>query len=213
MLPVRYIGNNIKDIIQMMPHDQVRHMVNVGILVDALAKKMMHSAPRTAVPAPYRYFGAAAFYHDIGKAYIPPEILLKPSQLTPEEIQTIQAHPLLARQLFDQVSKGKISGIPECLVALAHDAAVYHHEWWNGDGYPFGLGYEDIPFIARITAICDAYDAMTSTRAYRRAYSHQFACEELAKYAGLQFEPALVDIFLSNEAEFLSLLMHSAEAM
>lgn len=216
MLPAQHIGKDIKDIkdiIRLLPYDQVKHMSKVGILVDAMAKRMMRSAPETVISYPYRYFGHAAFYHDIGKAYISPEILLKPGRLTPEETEAMQAHALLAQGLFDQISRGKISGIPEYLMKLSHDAAVYHHEWWNGKGYPFALSCGEIPLIARVTSICDAYDAITSTRAYRSAYSHRFACEELSKYAGLQFDPALVNIFLANEAEFFNLFEHRVTAV
>ena len=83
--------------------------------------------------------------------------------------------------------------------------AIYHHEWWNGNGYPFGIDGKKIPLIARITSTCDAYDAMTSQRTYRHAPSHDYACQELSENAKTQFDPFLVSIFLNHEAEFLKL--------
>ncbi|HWP51847.1 MAG TPA: HD domain-containing phosphohydrolase [Clostridia bacterium] len=213
MLPAQTIGKNIKDIIRLIPYDQIRHMSNVGILVDVMANKIMQNVPRTAASYPYRHFGHAAFYHDIGKAYISQELLSKQGKLTAEETQAVQQHTLLAQELFYQIRERKILGFPEYLISLSHDAAVYHHEWWNGQGYPFGLSHDQIPFISRVTAICDAYDAMTSTRTYRRAYSHEFACEELEKKSGIQFDPELVKAFLANEAEFLSLAARRVTAV
>lgn len=151
----------------------------------------------------YPYFGLAAHYHDIGKVCVPPDLLIKPGVLTPEEYCMIQQHTIFARELFDLARKRKTRGIPKTLIPLIYDAAVYHHEWWNGKGYPFGLRDQNIPFIARATAICDSYDAMVSDRAYRPAYSHDYACGELESGAGRQFDPALVDLFLDHEAEIL----------
>ncbi|HBR08981.1 MAG TPA: phosphohydrolase, partial [Clostridiales bacterium] len=75
----------------------------------------------------------------------------------------------------------------------------YHHEWWNGTGYPYGISYDAIPLIARITTVCDAYDAMTSSRIYRESHSHDHARQELKQYAGIQFDPELVRVFLAAD--------------
>ncbi len=210
MPPTRHTGKRVKEIVGLLPYDQVKHMAKVGVLADAMGKKIAENTLKDFEPAPYGLFGHAAFYHDIGKACIPPELLSKPGKLTTEETKTMQAHTLLAGHLFDQALEGVVSGIPAYLIAPARNAAVYHHEWWNGEGYPFGICAKEIPLIARVVAICDAYDAMTSARAYRRPYSHAFACDELLKYAGIQFDPVLVELFMENAAAFARL---SAQAI
>jgi HD-GYP domain-containing protein (c-di-GMP phosphodiesterase class II) len=94
--------------------------------------------------------------------------LVKPDELTIEEALEMRKHSVLAEELFRLITGGAISGMPEHLVRLAHDSAVYHHEWRNGQGYPFSLYRDEIPLIARITSICDVYDAITSDRSYRK---------------------------------------------
>lgn len=206
MLSTFYKGIDVETIIRLLPADQIKHISNVRILVG----KMMEELPNCGIypkrtAEMFKYFNRAAFFHDIGKVGVPPEILSKPGKLTLEEYHIIQNHTLIGEELFQYISSGKIQGMPEYLIPLARDSAVYHHEWWNGKGYPYGIGGEKIPLIARITSICDSYDAMTSNRTYRKAHSHDYACGELKKNAGTQFDPELIQIFLDHEAEFLRL--------
>jgi len=148
----------------------------------------------------------AAAYHDIGKAEVPKSIITKPGKLTEEETLIMHQHPVFAQKILERINDSPVSGIPEYLIRLTIDSAIYHHEWWNGKGYPFGIGFEDIPLIARVTSICDAYDAITSDRIYRKAHTRHYACNELEKNAGTQFDPALVRVFLDNEAKFSVLI-------
>lgn len=127
-----------------------------------------------------------AQFHDIGKVGISDNILMKPGKLTEEEMTEMRRHPEI----------GHIIAIsPSDLTPIA-DWILYHHEWWNGEGYPKGLKGEEIPLECRILAIVDAYDAMTSDRPYRKALSQQAAVSELRRYQGIQFDPDLVDKFL-----------------
>lgn len=197
---------NVETIICQLPVDQIVHMSNVGMLVGVMADLITKNNVFSANADTYRYFGDAALYHDIGKVYLPHEILTKPGKLTSEEYRWIQKHTLFANTLFRQIKNGEISGIEEHLIILAHNAAVYHHEWWNGEGYPFGLSYGEIPFIARVTSVCDAYDAMTGSRPYHKARSHEYACGELERNAGTQFDPDIVKIFLNYESEIRDLI-------
>ncbi|MGE5416011.1 MAG: PAS domain S-box protein [Acidobacteriota bacterium] len=127
-----------------------------------------------------------AQFHDIGKVGIPDHILFKQAKLTPEEKQEIRRHCEIGHRIA--------LSSPE-LVPIA-DWILKHHEWWNGEGYPFGLKSEDIPLECRILAIADAYDAMTSNRPYRQAMSKEKAIKELKKGSGTQFQPDLVQLFL-----------------
>lgn len=127
-----------------------------------------------------------AQFHDIGKVGISDRILNKPGPLTIEEVSEMQRHCEIGHR------------IAQVAADMAHiaDWILKHHEWWNGGGYPVGLKGEEIPLECRILAIVDAYDAMTSDRPYRKAMSPEEVVAELKKYAGIQFDPQLVPVFL-----------------
>lgn len=117
----------------------------------------------------------------------------------------LQLHPVHARIPYEEFEDGVVFGIPKHLLPPAFQAAEYHHERWDGKGYPYGIGTVEIPLIARLTAICDAYDTITSMRVYKEAQSHDTACRELQINAGKQFDPFLVEAFLKNEDAFAKL--------
>lgn len=145
----------------------------------------------------------ASMLHDIGKTAIPVEYLIKPGKLTPEEFDKVKDHTTVAGETLDRANQifrkefGKDS-----YLALARDIAMSHHEKWNGEGYPHRLKGYDIPLSARITAIADVYDALTSERPYKKAWSHEKAFEEIVKCSGSHFEPELVEVFKKCEDQF-----------
>jgi len=126
-----------------------------------------------------------ALLHDIGKIGVPDSILRKPAKLTEEEWVRMREHPLHGQQI--------LRGI-EFLQGAARVVAQ-HHEQWDGSGYPFGLRAEDIDVCARIFAVADAFDAITSDRVYRRGKSYEAAAQELDDWAGRQFDPKVVEAF------------------
>jgi len=128
---------------------------------------------------------AAALLHDIGKIGVPDSILNKEGTLTEEEWEQIKAHPQDGVEILRHVIN-----LVNCLPAILH-----HHERYDGNGYPSGLKGEDIPSEARILAIADAYDAISSLRPYRQRLSPQQTLDELRRCAGTQFDPELVDVF------------------
>ncbi|WP_407543121.1 HD domain-containing protein (plasmid) [Deinococcus radiomollis] len=128
----------------------------------------------------------AGLLHDVGKALIPAEIVNKPGRLSPEERRVIEQHAALGARLA--ASYPSIE--PEVLESIH-----YHHEQFNGRGYPAGLIGEEIPRLARILAVADVYDALTSHRPYRAAWLHAAAVTYLQSYAGEMFEPGIVDAF------------------
>lgn len=132
-----------------------------------------------------------AMLHDIGKIGIDDRILQKPGKLTEAEWDVMRTHPEIGFRIAHTV--------PE-LINIA-DYILAHHERWDGKGYPRGLAGEEIPLQARILSVVDAYDAMTQDRPYRKALSEAEAVEELAKNAGTQFDPAIVEIFLGSVSE------------
>lgn len=127
-----------------------------------------------------------AQFHDIGKVGVPDSILFKKGSLNDVEYSIMKRHCEIGHRIA--------LSAPE-LVLIA-DWILKHHEWWDGRGYPLGLKGEDIPLECRILAIADAYDAMTSDRPYRQAMSHEQAVKELKKYAGVQFDASLVELFI-----------------
>ena len=129
----------------------------------------------------------AAILHDIGKIGIPEEILNKPARLTEEEYELMKRHPIIGAAIVEQVSF-----LRPVIPLIRHD-----HERWDGLGYPDGLKGESIPLGARIIAVVDAYDAMAVDRIYRKAPGHAFALTELRRCAGTQFDPAVVEAFIS----------------
>jgi response regulator RpfG family c-di-GMP phosphodiesterase len=128
----------------------------------------------------------AGVMHDIGKLGVRYVMLNKPGKLTPDEMRVFRQHPEKGKRILDPVP---------CLHGLI-DGCWCHHEWWDGGGYPRGLRGHDIPLVGRITAIADAYDAMTSDRAYRRALPHEVAIGEIDRCAGSQFDPELAELFV-----------------
>ena len=132
---------------------------------------------------------AAARVHDLGKIATDNRILFKQSSLTTEERRLIQSHPAEGGELA-----GRFSMFSQGRRFIRH-----HHERWDGKGYPDGIAGEDIPLGARIIAVADSYDAMTSDRPYRKALPHEVALIELQRGAGTQFDPSVVDAFLARE--------------
>lgn len=129
--------------------------------------------------------------HDIGKIGIPDAILLKPGRLTDEELEVMQTHPQIGYELVCRIA----------FLAPAAEMVLAHQERWDGTGYPRGLKGESIPVGARIFAVADTLDAMTSDRPYRRALPFSVAREEIARQAGRQFDPQVVQVFLSISEE------------
>ncbi|MDX1494188.1 MAG: HD domain-containing phosphohydrolase [Longimicrobiales bacterium] len=130
---------------------------------------------------------SAGYLHDLGKVAVPLRVLAKDGSLTDEEFSFIKAHP------------GDGADILETIPPLRHltDGVRHHHERWDGRGYPQGLAGDEIPLEAQIMAVCDTYDAMTSTRAYRSSVTSEYALAEIKRVRGSQFNPEVADAFLA----------------
>lgn len=132
------------------------------------------------------YFRWGALLHDIGKMGVPDQILLKPEKLTEKEEAIMRMHPEFAFRLLNSIT----------FLRRALDIPHYHHEWYDGTGYPEGLKGEQIPLAARIFAIVDVWDALCSDRPYREGWSDDKVIRYLKKQTGTQFDPKVVDAFL-----------------
>lgn len=138
--------------------------------------------------------------HDIGKVGIPDRILLKPAPLTDDEFEEMKKHTLYGGQTIDAIiGDQKIS---RGYLLTAKEICLYHHEKFDGSGYPEGLEGETIPLSARIFALADSYDAIVSKRPYKEAIPHKKALELLEKDSGTQFDPEIVKIFLKFHTDF-----------
>ncbi len=124
--------------------------------------------------------------HDIGKAAVAPSILRKPGPLDPDEVQEIRVHPIAGAHM--------LAGVASVRHALG--CVLHHHERWDGHGYPHGLAGHEIPYEARIIAVADAYDAMTTDRPYRSAMTEADARAEIQRCSGTQFDPDVAEAFL-----------------
>ena len=130
----------------------------------------------------------AARLHDIGKVAIPDSILLKPGPLTPAEFEVMKTHTTVGARI--------LSGSNSPLVRLAEEVALNHHERWDGTGYPNAIGGTDVPLSGRICAVADVFDALTSERVYKKAWSVPDAVRYIARAAGTQFDPRVVEAFV-----------------
>ena len=149
-------------------------------------------AQRMGIPeSEFEHFRRGALLHDIGKMGIPDEILQKPDALTEAETAIMRMHPEMGHQI--------LSGIDFLEPAL--DIPYCHHERWDGTGYPRKLKGEEIPLAARIFAVADVWDALTSDRPYRPAWSEEKALEYLRSQSGKYFDPKVLDVFLEMISE------------
>lgn len=157
------------------------HSQRVAHLTRALAESLGYDE------ASLKRFHIAGLVHDVGKIGVPESVLLKPGRLTDDEFEWIRLHPEMGYRILKDIPQ-----LNDVLPGVLH-----HHERWDGRGYPHGLAGEKIPMIARLIALADSFDAMSSSRTYRKAMSRSMVLEEIRKNAGTQFDPDLVPAFLS----------------
>jgi putative two-component system response regulator len=178
------------------------HIRRTQHFVRRLAEELRHEArfePQLSDRAIDMIFKSAPL-HDIGKVGIPDHILLKPGKLTPEEFEIMKTHVELGRQAL--LTASEASALPSEFLRYAIDICGGHHEKWDGSGYPTGLAGEDIPLAARLMAVADVYDALTTRRVYKPAFAHSVAVGMIEAGSGKHFDPAVVDAFRNCTADF-----------
>jgi len=146
--------------------------------------------------------------HDIGKVGVPDRVLLKPGRLTQDEFELMKRHTVIGGETLEAVARAH-PGAP--FLQMACDIAWSHHEKFDGSGYPRGLAGDEIPLCARIVALADVYDALSTKRVYKPAYSHETARDIILRGSGTQFDPAVVEAFLERERRFITVRQQLAD--
>ncbi|MBQ3602083.1 MAG: response regulator [Lachnospiraceae bacterium] len=176
------------------------HIDNVGRFCKILSMGLQLS-PKYEKQITASFIDSIVFaspFHDAGMAYIRDSIVLKRGPLEPEERKCMEEHTIKgAKILYETLGDTSNENIK-----MAIDIAKYHHERWDGAGYPCGLSGEDIPLAARILSVADVYDILTSERCYRKAYSHEESIKIIEEEAGKQFDPEIVKVFLKIQNQF-----------
>jgi HD-GYP domain-containing protein (c-di-GMP phosphodiesterase class II)/uncharacterized protein YigA (DUF484 family) len=162
------------------------HSIRVAVYAVELGKRI--NIPEHELK--FIYWGG--ILHDIGKIGVPDEILLKPSELNDLEWRVIRRHPLIGYEIVKDIN----------FLEGASDVILFHHEWWNGNGYPHGRKQDEIPLFARVFSVADALDSMTSRRPYREAVSFKEAYKEIQRCSGTQFDPRVVSALVTFPMKF-----------
>ncbi len=183
--------------------DTGEHLTRIQAYVEILSKQLKDNSHfRNYLSEKENYITElklACLLHDVGKTAIPVEILTKPGKLTDEEFEIIKTHTTIAGDALTTANDDfKKTFISDSYLALARDVALYHHEKWNGKGYPKGLKGESIPLSARIVAVADVYDALRSVRPYKQSWSHEKTVNEIVSQKGEHFDPEIISAFVSQ---------------
>ncbi len=161
------------------PHSS-GHAVRVGVMAEVVASRLGWDE------ADVEILRLGAALHDVGKLVVPERILRKPGPLDADELAELRRHPEEGARIVARHSA----------LQLVVPVVLYHHERWDGTGYPVGLEGEAIPAEARVLAVVDSFDALTTDRSYRRATTEEVAVTELERCAGTQFDPEIVRVFV-----------------
>ncbi len=188
-----------------------QHVRNAGAYVGMIAEELLRRGMYPEV-VDRRYVDAVtqlAPLHDVGKIRIPDAILNKPGRLTPEEYEIMKTHAALGGQVIKDIL-GRDAD--PALLEMAQRLATCHHERWDGKGYPQGKRGTEIPLCARIMAVADVFDALSSRRVYKQAMDMEVVFGELQKGSGTQFQPEIVDVFLSLRPQVEQYLQEHARS-
>lgn len=187
---------NIKCLYSNIPRDMRMHMYRVAEYAQVLLTQAKVSGVWDASLPPdiFKYSKEIFGLHDIGRYYIPVDIYNKVEELTVEEREEIKRHTVYALQVEKSVFR---AFFPEHIMPYFRQVAVLHHERIDGKGYPYGKKGEEIPFLAKVCAVADAYDGMVSWKPYKESMTGSRALEVLKSESGKQFQPELVECFIA----------------
>lgn len=187
------------------------HIKRTQLYVKCLAIKLKENPKFTHIltPAFIETLYKSAPLHDIGKVGISDLILLKPGPLTKEEFEIMKTHTTIGYTAIENAEKQLDISVD--FLSCSKEIAYSHHEKWNGSGYPLGCSGEEIPLSARIMAIVDVYDALTTKRVYKEALAHNEALKIIASGKGTHFDPDIVDVFLDSADDFSEIALQYKE--
>jgi putative two-component system response regulator len=192
-----------------------RHVIRVGRYVTIIARELGYTDDQAEM------LGLAAQLHDVGKIGLPDGILLKPGKLTPDEFQVVKKHCNIGHEIVQPVDGDDLKSIKLAfdtrssngspLLETAGRIALTHHEKWDGTGYPNGLSKTNIPVEGRITSVADVFDALTTARPYKAAFSPEEALRIMEEGRSIQFDPAILDALIRRMDEVLKVCNEQAD--
>lgn len=198
----RLLIDILAHIVEFRNNECATHVVNVQSYSEILLKEVMKQTDKYGLTEKdCTLIANVSALHDIGKISIPDEVLNKPGKLTDEEFKIMKSHSAVGSQMLADLPFHR----DEPLVKLAYSITRWHHERWDGRGYPDGLSGDDIPIAAQVVSLADVYDALTAERCYKKAFSHETAIEMILKGECGQFNPLLLKC-LENRAEEMRLV-------
>ena len=225
---LRHLKNSlvhvISDLIEKRDHNTGGHNDRIAVFVSILLREMLEQKVYLdeIEDIDFELFVSSARLHDVGKIAIPDHILNKPGKLTDEEFTIMRTHANEGKQIIEQIidrTRSKdpvvelesllddknlppIDVIDDTFLSYARLFAGYHHERWDGKGYPYGLAGRAIPIHGRIMAFADVYDALVSVRPYKKAFSHEESVSIIMENAGTQFDPLIANVFYKVSDQF-----------
>ena len=180
----------LSEVVEFRNGESGQHVLHIGTLTQRLLERLTQKTDKYDLPPETQeLIVMASALHDIGKVAIDDKILNKPGRLTPEEFDLMKTHTVVGANMLDRLGRYK----NEALVKTAHDICRWHHERWDGRGYPDGLAGDDIPISAQIVSMADVYDALVSKRVYKAAYSPDTAVQMILHGDCGQFNPLLLE--------------------
>ena len=193
--------NIFSHIVEFRNGESGPHVLHIRTITEVLLNRLVQKTDRYSLTQEdIQLISSASALHDIGKVSIPDEIINKPGKLTKEEFEIMKLHTVRGCEILENVEILKNSDS----FVYYHDICRWHHEKWDGHGYPDGLKGDEIPIWAQVVALADCYDALVSERIYKPAYSHEKALEMIQAGECGQFNPALLRAF-AKVADILKL--------
>ena len=197
----------LSQIVEFRNGESGRHVIHINLITQLLLEQLVKKTGKYQLSWEDRFLIAtASALHDIGKIGIDERILNKPGKLTKEEFEIMKAHTLIGAQMLDNLDMDR----NEKLLKLAYEICRWHHERYDGKGYPDGLVGEEIPISAQVVSLADVYDALVSERVYKKAFSHEKALEMIRNGECGTFNPLLLQC-MTEAQDKLKTMMEVAE--
>ncbi len=190
--------NILISVIESRDLGDTSHSLRISLYTEILLKCLLKSKKYNLTQRDIKVYADAAILHDIGKLMIPEAVLLKKGRFTPKEHEIMKLHSIRGAQIIESMR----DSFNEDCYQICYDICKYHHERWDGSGYPKQLQGEEIPFGARVVAIADVYDALTSAKPYKPRLPHKTAVEMITNGDCGMFDPAILECFKTAKNDF-----------